>query len=331
MQNPFFSIIVLNYNSGKFLSECLIALLKQTNQNFEVIVADNGSSDNSFKINREVFGEQHVLNFLDLGKNYGFALGNNLASKSAQGQYLIFLNPDAIPNKNWLEEIYQGIIKYPKAKMFGATQISAYDKTKLDGAGDCYFLLGQPYRACFQKSVALLPTTDYEVFAACGASMAIEKAVFEQLEGFDADYFMYGEDVDLSFRLRLLGYKVMQLSDACVFHYCGADKTSLSLKRSHYHGVRNLIYTFFKDMPTGLFYPLLPLHLLYILFLLARSIKNNEFSFVTRGVCEAFINLGTILKKRAKIQRTKKCKLRDLLRVMVKNPITCFKRDLLKV
>ena len=115
--NPEFSIIIVTYNSNEYLANCIRALITQRNKNFEVIIVDNDSNEDL--INFDNFNSLD-LKVIKLEKNFGFAAANNIGAKKATGEWLITLNPDAIPEDNWLSEIEVGIKRNPKTKIFGS-------------------------------------------------------------------------------------------------------------------------------------------------------------------------------------------------------------------
>jgi len=211
---PFISVIIFNYNAGTRLAKVLSHLENQSYKNFEVIILDNGSED----------GSADNLDFpaLDLQiifaeENLGFAAGNNRAVDYARGDWLACLNPDAYADENWLEEFTKAAEKYPAIEAFGSTQIMSDERSKLDGAGDGYHILGIAYRGYYGWDIGHLPD-DGEVFAACGAAAFYKTDTFKSLGGFEERFFCYGEDVDLGYRLRLSGGAIMQLQRAIVYH-----------------------------------------------------------------------------------------------------------------
>lgn len=130
-EQPFFSVLIVNWNSAQYLSECLQALSSQTLADFEVLLLDNGSA-NPFPI--ELLGNFPDLNlkFFQSETNLGFAGGNNLLARCAIGKYLILLNADTFPEANWLETIRRAVQRYPDT-FFASKLISARNPALLDG------------------------------------------------------------------------------------------------------------------------------------------------------------------------------------------------------
>src|SRR5262249_41348852 len=206
-----------NYNSGDCLGRCLEALQAQRFRDFSVAIVDNGSTDEStLVLDRLPPGWQAIR----LGRNTGFAAANNHAISLATSAWVAALNPDAFPEPDWLEQIALAIARYPEAVAFGSLQIDAAHPARLDGAGDVYHVSGVFWRGGFGQPIGR-QRGEGEVLSVCAAAAAYRRDAFESVGGFDSDLFCYGEDVDLGFRLRLRGYRSIQLANAIVRHVGG--------------------------------------------------------------------------------------------------------------
>ena len=147
----------------------------------------------------------------------------------------------------------------PAAAAFASQMLLASAPDSLDGAGDSYHVSGRAWRNGHRARRASWPPADVEVFAACAAAALYRRAAFDEVNGFDEHYFCYFEDVDLGFRLRLGGYRCLYVHAAVVRHV----SSGLAGYRSDfavYHGERNMVWTFFKDMPGPLLWLYLPQH-----------------------------------------------------------------------
>ncbi|HSM49631.1 MAG TPA: glycosyltransferase family 2 protein, partial [Draconibacterium sp.] len=255
--NHFFSIVILFWNNEKYIERCLQSLKNQTYKNFEIILINNGS-DQPFPNELDLSSIKVI--YLELPKNIGFAAGNNHGAKVAKGKYLITLNADAFPEPEWLEKIFSAIEKHPDCS-FASKLVMANDPTKLDGTGDVYHFTGLVWRKNYNRLAENVTLIECEVFSACGAAAVYPKGAFDRVGGFDPDYFSYVEDVDLGFRLILAGYRCIFLPNAVV-HHVGSGSTGKRSDFSAYYGQRNLIWTFFKNMPGLLFWVLLPIHII---------------------------------------------------------------------
>ena len=313
MVKPLISIIVVNYNSGDMLSKVMDALSEQTYQNFEAIVIDNHSTDNSWLAAKDTTFPCHLIR---LDKNIGFAAANNLAATSyIQGNWLFLLNPDAYPEPDCLEIITKNITATPEIDCFACTLIKAEQPSLLDGIGDTYHISGLHWRSGHNAPCTITPVKPVEVFSACAAAAVYRTKTFLQLGGFDESYFAYSEDVDLGFRLRLSGGTCILLPDAKVNHV-GSGITGRSSAFSIYYGHRNLTWTFIKNMPIALMVLFLPVHLIMTLYVGFVFALSGRFHPYVRAKWDAFSQLAPHLIKRRKIQHQRVCSSLELLRLM---------------
>ncbi len=313
MEKPYFSIVIVNYNAGEMLSNVMSALSQQTFQDFEVIVIDNNSADESWRATENKTFPCHLIR---LDKNIGFSAANNQAIfHHVHADWVFLLNPDAYPEPDCLEIIAKNIALSPNFDCFACTLIDANHPVQLDGLGDNYHISGLHWRHAHGSPCTVTPTQPVEVFSACAAAAIYRTTAFRQLNGFDESYFAYSEDVDLGFRLRLTGGACLLLPDAKV-HHVGSGITGRSSEFSIYHGHRNLTWTFFKNIPTPLMPILLPVHLLMILAVGLKFSITGHFKSYVRAKWDAFRQLGPQLIKRKKIQNIRVCSCFDLLCMM---------------
>lgn len=298
------SILIVNYNSGSYLATCVAALKNQTRSDIEVVILDNASCDDSIDNARQATDNDSRFRFILETQNLGFAAGNNRAAEYARTDWLITLNPDAFPEPKWLETLLAAASANPRIAHFGSTQLSAEDPTSLDGAGDRYFVAGIPWRDRSSAKITRARADNretYETFAACAAAAMYRADVFRKLGGFDERFFCFVEDIDLGFRLRLMGYPCLQVINARVAHVGGGAGGGTS-EFARYHGTRNLIWCFFKNTPTILVLILSPAHLLILAILATRAIVSGSPGPTLRGIRDG---LYCIRKMRAAARRTK--------------------------
>jgi len=322
---PAITVIVLNFNAGAYLTACVEALAAQNFKNFRAIIADNGSTDTSFEEARSRIDDPR-FSFVEFGVNHGFARGNNLAAESVETPLVVLLNPDAIPEPDWLTELEKAERAFPKAGSFGSLQLDLNDRAQLDGAGDNYLALGVPWRGGHGHSAGASPPKG-DVFSACAAAAMYRTDLFRAAGGFDEDYFCYVEDVDLGFRLRLRGGGCRHVPDAIVAHAGGVSSGSRRSEFAVYHGIRNMIWTFVKNMPGPLFVLLAPGHVLILVVLLTKAILRGEGACVYRAIRDAVCGLGAILGKRRKVQAARVATNADIASAMVWNVLAYFRKD----
>jgi GT2 family glycosyltransferase len=324
-QSPLFSIIILYWNNGQYIQKCLVSLSNQIFSDFEVIIINNGSQE-PFNKNLLQDFQNLQIKFIQLPENIGFSAGNNLGVEHAIGKYIVTLNADAFPQKEWLEHINKAIEKYPDC-FFASKQVMANDPSRLDGAGDVYHFTGLGWRKFHTYKLQKLKLEEQEVFSACAAAAIYPKKAFDEVGGFDPDYFSYGEDVDLGFRLRLAGYRCIFLPNAVVQHV-GSASTGRRSDFSVYYGHRNLVWTFVKNMPDVLFWILLPFHLLMNVLFISVSILRKQGKITLKAKIDAIKDLPTWWKKREQIQANRRTSIFKIIFALNWNPFSPFQKFL---
>jgi GT2 family glycosyltransferase len=312
--SPLISLIIVYWNSAKYLPRCLNCISLQTFSNFEVIIVDNGSRDGSLTglaESRPAFD----LHIERLNTNQGFAVANNTGARLARGQWLALLNADAFPEPDWLEKLLLSTEKHPEYSSFSSRQVQAHNPDLLDGAGDRYHISGLAWRNHYNLYSTKHGLKQEEVFSPCGAAALFSREEFLEAGGFDEDYFSYFEDVDLGFRLRLAGKKCLYIPEAVV-HHVGSASTGKRSDFSVYYGYRNLIWTFVKDMPSPLIWVFLPLHIGAMLFSAILFTLRGQGTAIWKAIFDALVGLPKMIKKRKVIQKNNKIKAVDLLKVM---------------
>lgn len=293
--SPSASILIVNFNSGQHLEACLESLVGQTHENFEVIVLDNASNDDSMEKAQRIVANDARFQLVPENHNFGFAEGNNRAAGQAQADLIITLNPDAFPEPDWLETLLDAAHRYPDVAMFGSTQIDAAQPGKIDGAGDRYFAGGIPWREQNNSRLGAHAETGqsvYETFAPCAAAALYRTKAFRAVGGFDRRFFCFVEDVDLGYRLRRRNASCLQVIDARVRHVGGGAGGGRS-DFARYYGTRNLIWCFFKNTPGALMPVLLPAHLLLLTVLALKTLLRGDPGPTLRGIRDGLAGISS--------------------------------------
>ena len=309
-------MVIVNWNGEKFIERCLSALLAQVVAPHEIILVDNASSDASLDIVRRFPG----VRLLAQRDNLGFARGNNLAiaAAAAESEWIALLNPDAFVDPRWLESLLSAARDFPDFDVFGSKLVNAGNPALLDGAGDAYHISGLVWR--MGHGVPDLETSAQrrEVFSPCAAAALYRRSAMLEVGGFDEDFFCYVEDVDLGFRLRLAGYRCLYVP-ASVAHHVGSGTTGGQHSNfAVYHGHRNLVWTYIKNMPGMLFWIFLPLHLTMTLMTFFIFLWRGQGMVVWRAKRDALSGISRMWRKRRCVQARRAVSSGSILRLMKK-------------
>jgi len=304
------TVIIVNYNGGEYLEKCLVALQHQTRSPSRIIVIDNASTDRSFIDARQRFPD---CSFLPQSRNLGFAAGNNLAVKAADTKYVVLLNPDAFPEPSWLERLVDAAERYPEAASLGSRQMMDNSEGLLDGISDDYHFSGLAWRRAYGKPMTPAYHCDQKIFSPCAAAALYRRDNFLEVGGFDEDYFCYFEDVDLGFRLRLAGYESYYIYDAVVHHVGSGTTGGRYSDFSLYHGHRNLVWTYIKNLPLSLLILFLPAHFVMTTLVLLKFCMVGKCQAIMRSKIDAIKGLQVAILKRKQIQSTRRITAWQLL------------------
>jgi GT2 family glycosyltransferase len=285
-------VVIVAFNSGPHLGRALAALERQTFTDFEVVVWDNASGDGA----AQALAASPRVRVVRSEVNLGFAAANNRAAALSAAPYIVTLNPDAFAEPGWLEALVAAAHAFG-AEAVGSLQLSDEEPGLMDGAGDVMSICGVAWRGGYRQPRALAPAEPVEVFAPCAAAALYRRAAFEAVHGFDERFFCYHEDVDLGFRLRLRGGRSVMAPAAVVRHVGSASSGQIS-GFAEYHGMRNRLWTFARDMPLALMPLALPAHVLIVLFVLLRSQSGEMRGARWRGLKDGWRGLGPFLRER---------------------------------
>ena len=311
------AVVVVNWNGQQFLDRCLSALPVQTVKPYEIIFVDNASSDASLDIVRRYPSVRALAQI----ENLGFARGNNVAitEVAAESEWIALINPDAFPDPHWLEALLSAARDNPAYDVFGSKLVKADDLAVLDGVGDVYHMSGLVWRERHGVPQQEEDLAAREIFSPCAAAALYRRSVLLEVGCFDEDFFCYVEDVDLGFRLRLAGHKAMYVPDAVVHHVGSATTGGKHSDFCVYHGHRNLVWTFVKDMPGILFWLLLPLHILMNLASILWFALQGRSGVILRAKRDALLGLPKMWRKRQSIQSTRIATVREIWRYLDKH------------
>lgn len=239
------TIVIPNYNGISFLDACLRSVSEQIEVSTEVIVVDNASSDGSQEFIQKNFPSVQLC---CLDKNYGFCRAVNEGIKLANSPYVILLNNDTEVCPDFVLHLWKAIKKDSNRFSCAAKMLQYQNRTLLDNAGDFYCAFGWGLARGKGK-----PSHTYdkgeEVFSACGGAAIYRRDLLLELGGFDEAHFAYLEDMDISYRAKIHGYKIWYEPKAEVFHIGSATSGSRYNRFKVLHSAGNNIYLIYKNMP----------------------------------------------------------------------------------
>lgn len=311
-------VIIANWNGKELLKTCLDSLETQTFRDFKVILVDNGSGDGSVEFVRENYPGVEIV---ALDKNYGFAKGNNIgmaeALKDKEVQYIALLNNDTKPTPVWLESLAGPLFENNDIG-FCASKMLKWDRPDyIDSAGIKVTACGAiENRGAGQRDGELF-NKQVEVFGACAGAALYRRSMLKEIGLFDEDFFAYYEDVDLSFRARLMGYKCLYVPEAVVYHVGGGTAKERKSQFLRY-AYRNWVGVIIKNFPDSILCK-------YFFLILWKKVKDFVHRLllgdgwpVTIGTIEGLCLFEKMYKKRLRIQQARRVS-DDYLIILLKN------------
>ena len=213
-ENPLVSVIVLNYNAGKLLLNCIESIKKSAYKKIEIIVVDNISTDKSQKICKEKYPD---IKLIQNDENFGYCEGNNIGIREAKGDYIIILNPDTIVESNWIEELISAYNKFGEG-LYQPKHLSLNKKTVYMSAGNMLNIFGFGYaREKGNKDENQFNKIE-EIGYASGTCLFTSSAVLKKVGLFDPFIFLYHDDLDLGWRASQLGIKSYYVPTSLIYH-----------------------------------------------------------------------------------------------------------------
>jgi GT2 family glycosyltransferase len=314
MSNNKISIVILNWNGSGFLKRFLPSIVANSPGNVEIVVADNGSTDESRMVTETLFPS---VVYLQLEENFGFAEGYNRALQQLQADYFLLINSDVEVSPGWLEPMLRLLdsdqsigICQPKILSFDRRDEFEYAGAS-GGFIDCF---GYPYcrgriLQVFEKDLGQYNQA-IPVSWASGACMMVKSSVWHECSGFDADFWAHMEEIDLCWRARHLGYSVFVCPDSVVFHVGGGTLNYNNPLKIHLN-FRNNLYLLIKNLPGTQLAIKLPVRMILdgvAAFVFLIQGEFGSFGSVFKAHLKFYRNLSGLMKKRRMIFNTAKSK-----------------------
>lgn len=309
------TVIIPNFNGKKYLIKCLNSL-KIQNCSFNVIIIDNASTDGSVEYIVNNYPEYTVIKN---EKNFGFAVAVNQGIKASNTDYIFLLNNDVVLEINCISNLLECIKKDLNFFAVASKMIQYQDRDKIDDAGDEYSILGWTKKVGEGKFPDLY-NKKREIFSACAGASLYRKSVFNEIGYFDENFFAYMEDIDISYRAKIYGYKCIYCPKAVVYHIGSATSGSRYNAFKIRSAARNNVYIPYKNMP----WPQLAVNFIFLIFgflikylFFLKKGYGNEY---IKGLKDGLNSLSKIDKIRYKSERRNN--YLHIEWILIKNTIT---------
>lgn len=308
MANNRLAIIVLNWNGAHDAIACIESLAAQTGEVPDIILVDNDSHDDSVAVLESYIKTSNApIHFIKNDVNSGFTGGNNVGFTYAleQGyEYIGTLNPDASADNDWTTSLVAELAAHADAGI--ATGILARsDKKHVDSSGDFYTTWGIPSPRGRDSSLAYAPKEPEYVFGSTGGGFIARAELLREVGMFDEKFFMYFEDVDLSFRAQLADYKVRYTPRAIAYHKLSASTNKVP-GLAVYNTFKNLPMLYVKNMPLGLWWKTYPRFILAYTLILGNAIVRGRGLPAVKGWLKSWLLIPHMFSERFTIQKAKK-------------------------
>ena len=311
MNHPKIAIVILNWNGAKLIQKFLPSVVNfSKGDSTQIIVADNGSTDNSIEILRNEFPEVQLL---DLKQNYGFARGYNEALKQIEADYFVILNSDVEVTSGWLSDPIKLMESNPEIAAVQPKILSYHQKTHFEYAGAAGgFIDRYGYPFCRGRIFNELETDigqydqTTEIFWATGACMFVRASQFHEAGGFDADFWAHMEEIDLCWRLKNRGFKIIFTPESTVYHV-GGGTLAYDNPEKLFLNFRNNLWLLYKNLQGNRLIAVLFIRMILdavAAFKLLAEFNLNGIRSVLKAHYSFWISLPVLIKKRKLIRQT---------------------------
>ena len=321
------SIIIPHWNGIDILSECIDSLNNTEYSNFEIIVVDNYSSDESVKWLK---ANHPKIKIIENDKNYGYAGGCNRGINNSKGDYIVFLNNDTIHKKDWLSNLVTFMNKHPDSSAVQPKILNYYERDKFDyagGAGGHMDILCYPFARGRLFLEQEIDNNQYDDDAPCfwasGTAIMVRKEFFLEVEKFDENFFAHMEEIDLCWRLQLKGHNIYVNPKSVIYHKNAVSLPMTSIKKfmlNHRNSLMMLLSNY-KVLTTLYLFPIrYMLELVAILYALTKLDFRHMFGVIQAHLWILF-HIHIIFYKRIKINRLRTIGDYEIMKSMYKGSI----------
>jgi GT2 family glycosyltransferase len=311
---PRVSAVVLNYNGCELLDVIIPSLALQEYRDFEMVVVDNASTDDSVSHLRETWPQVRVVS--TGAANVGVTAAMNVAVRAATGELVALLNNDIELDPRWMGELVAALEHHPDAGSAVGKLLNFYRRKELDGAGDVFSWGGEVRRRGHGEHDRGQYDGPQAIFGACGGAALYRRSAFERVGPMDESLFAYYEDADWSFRAQLSGYGCRYVPTAVAYHMGSATLGAGSSEFNLYQAWRNSIWVVVKNYPTSDLFLHAPALLLVQLRNLGIATRRRKVRLWLRVWRDALRDLPAVLAKRREVQRGRRISRAQLAAVI---------------
>ena len=306
---PLLTVAVLSYDGRSLLEVILPSLARQRFRDFEVVVVDNGSRDDTVSWLAEHWPEVEIVS---LPENIGVTAALNVCVRSGRGELLGMFNNDLELDPDCLGELVDALSNHPQAGWAGAKLVNFYERELLDGAGDVFYWAAAGGRRGHGERDLGQYDEPQRIFGACGGAALKRRSTFEQVGDFDEDFFAFYEDIDWDFRAQLAGFSCRYVPSAVAYHMGSATIGQGLTDFTRYHLWRNTVWIVAKDIPARAL--LCHAHQLAFcqLMNLAVAVRDGKLDIWLRAWRDAVRGLPRVLRKRRGVQALRRIGLDEL-------------------
>ena len=306
---PLVSVIVLNFNAKEFLVNCIDSIFDSNYQNFEVILVDNASSDQTYQICKE---KHPKINLIINEKNLGYCGGNNIGIKSAKGEFIIILNPDTVVDPNWITEFLKSYKQFGDA-IYQPKFLSMDDHKMLLSSGQMINLFGFGFsrgKGTFEKKE---DEKTHKIGYASGTCLFTSSSIMKKLDFFDNFLFAYHDDLDLCWRAAMIKIPSYYVSNSIVFH----PREGYAFKWNSlkfFLMERNRIYCMLTHFTRKTIFRMLPALILVDFGVFFFYLKKGMGGQKIKATFSVIKNLKKINQKYNQIQKTRKLSDKEIIK-----------------
>lgn len=324
---PMVSIIISNYNGVKLgiLQDCLKNFVKTDYPNYEIILVDNASSDDSIEVAEKILKKAKKFKIVKNPVNV-YSQGLNLGLSASEGEFVGYFGNDTALEKNYFQKLIDGFNRYPKLALVQGKVLRYYDHSFIDTVGESVDIYGNPVTEGYHAKDKGQYDNEAEILSATGTACLIKKSALKNVGNFDPTYGIGYEDLDLSLRIRAQGFEIRRIPSAICFHKKGkTDLSPMVRVKVKWNFNKNRISTMVKNYPTSLLIRTLPVTVfIYLGIIFWELLVNRDIKLaMTRPLALLWliVHIPYLIKARKKVRSQRKVDDRDILKFFAKGDI----------